>query len=56
MLLEGGILVEGVGRIIGTGEGRGIGLMLIITGIEMFTFAFIFGSGKSIKEMEGKFI
>lgn len=56
MLLEDGILAENVGRIIGTGEGRGIGLMLIITGIVMFTFAFIFGSGKSIKEMEGKII
>lgn len=52
MLMEDGILAGSVGRIIGTGEGRGIGLMLIITGIVMFVFAFIFGSRKSIKEME----
>lgn len=52
MLMEDGILAGSIGRIIGTGEGRGIGLMLIITGIVMFAFAFIFGSRKSIKEME----
>lgn len=53
MLMKDGILAGSVGRIIGTGEGRGIGLMLIITGIVMFAFAFIFGSRKSITEMEG---
>lgn len=52
MLMEDGILAGSVGRLIGTGEGRGIGLMLIITGILMFVFAFIFGSNKSIKEIE----
>ena len=52
MLMEDGILAGSVGRLIGTGEGRGIGLMLIITGIVMFAFAFIFGSRKSIRVME----
>lgn len=52
MLMEGGILAGSIGRIIGTGEGRGIGFMLMLAGIVMFAFAFIFGSGKSIKEME----
>jgi len=52
MLMKDGILAGSIGRIIGTGEGRGIGLMLIITGIVMFAFAFIFGSQKSIKGLE----
>ncbi len=52
MLMEDGILAGSIGRIIGTGEGRGIGLMLIITGLIMFAFAFIFGSRESIKVME----
>jgi MFS family permease len=52
MLMENSILAESLGRIIGTGEGRGIGLMLIIAGIIMVAFAFIFGCRKSIREME----
>ncbi len=52
MLMEDGILAGSIGQFIGIGEGRGIGLMLIITGIIMFAFAFIFGSRKSIKELE----
>lgn len=52
MLMEDGILAGSVGKLIGTGEGRGIGLMLIITGIIMFLFAFIFGSRKTILEIE----
>jgi len=52
MLTKNGVLAGSVGRIIGTGEGRGIGLMLIIAGIVMVAFAFIFGFRKSIKEME----
>lgn len=52
MLMENGILADSIGKIIGVGEGRGIGLMLIISGIVMFCFAFIFGSKESIKEME----
>lgn len=53
MLKADGILEGSVGRLIGTGDGRGIGLMLMITGSVMFASAFIFGFRKSIKEMEG---
>lgn len=52
MLMEDGILSGSIGRLIGTGEGRGIGFMLVVTGIIMFTFAFGFGLQKSMKEME----
>lgn len=55
MLMENGILASNLGLIIGTGEGRGIGLMLIIAGIIMVAFAFIFGSRESIKDMERSF-
>ncbi|WP_318509550.1 MFS transporter [Bacillus sp. T3] len=53
MLMKDGILAGSVGRLIGVGEGRGIGFMLMIAGIVMVAFAFLFGSKKSIKEMEG---
>ena len=33
MLIKGGILADNVGKFIGTGEGRGVGLMLIIAGL-----------------------
>jgi len=52
MLMEDGILSDSIGRLLGTGEGRGIGFMLVLSGIVMFTFAFIFASGKSIKDMD----
>lgn len=52
MLMEDGILAGSIGLVIGTGEGRGIGLMLIISGIIMFIFAFIFSTKRSIKSIE----
>lgn len=52
MLVEGGILTGSIGRFIGIGEGRGIGLMISISGMVMVSFACIFGSRKSIREME----
>lgn len=52
MLMDEGILAGSIGKLIGTGEGRGIGFMLIIAGIVMFMFAFVFGSSKSIQELE----
>ncbi|MGY0373189.1 MFS transporter [Clostridium sp. JNZ J1-5] len=53
MLMEGGILAGNVGKLIGIGEGREIGFMLIIAGIIMLVFAFIFSSKKNIYEIEG---
>jgi len=52
MLTENGLLAASVGRVIGIGEGRGLGLMIIIAGIVMVMFAGIFGLRKSIREME----
>lgn len=47
-----GILANSIGKVIGTGEGRGIGLMLILAGILMIAVALLFGSKKSIHEIE----
>ncbi|HHX63168.1 MAG TPA: MFS transporter [Epulopiscium sp.] len=52
MLMENGILSGSMGQIIGIGKGRGVGLMLIIAGIVMVIFAFIFGFKKSMREIE----
>jgi MFS family permease len=52
MLAEDGLLAGSVGSVIGVGEGRGIGLMIIVAGVVMVVFAGIFGLKKSIREME----
>ncbi|MGN0394499.1 MAG: MFS transporter [Coprococcus sp.] len=49
MLSENGILVESVGRIIGTGAGRGIGFLLIIAGIGMVIAASTIGRSRGIR-------
>lgn len=53
MLMENGIFAGSIGRFIGIGEGRGIGLMFIITGITMFLFALVFSFKRSFKMIEG---
>lgn len=52
MLEENGILAYSIGKVIGTGKGRGIGFMLIISGILMVVVALVLGSRKSIREIE----
>lgn len=52
LLAEQGPLAGSVGRLIGVGEGRGIGLMIILAGVVMVVFAGVFGFRKSIREME----
>lgn len=52
MLMEDGVLAGSVGLLIGTGEGRGIGLMLIFAGLVMLVMALIFGTKKSIQVEE----
>ncbi len=52
MMQENGILAKSIGKVIGTGEGRGIGLMLIIAGILMVVVALLFSSRKSISAIE----
>jgi MFS family permease len=53
MLMQDGIFAGTVGRIIGTGEGRGIGFMFIVAGIMMSLLALAFGFNKNLRRMEG---
>lgn len=54
MLAENGILAGSVGRMIGVGEGRGIGLLLIISGIGMIAAALIIGNSKNVRTIQVK--
>jgi MFS family permease len=52
MMQKDGLLADSIGKVIGIGEGRGIGLMLIIAGILMVVVALIFAANKSISYIE----
>jgi hypothetical protein len=52
MMRGNGILADSIGRVISTGEGRGIGLMLILAGLFMVAIALVLGGRKSIREIE----
>ncbi|MHB9132794.1 MAG: MFS transporter [Armatimonadota bacterium] len=54
LLTTGGYLVPTVGKIIGTGQGRGIGLLLIISGAFVVLLALITSGIKSIRALVGK--
>ncbi|OMC95085.1 MFS transporter [Paenibacillus odorifer] len=52
LLREGGLLTSSVGKVIGTGEGRGIGLLFIISGLLIIIMAFVIPRMKSIRCLE----
>ncbi len=52
MLLKGGRLEGTIGRLIGTGSGRGIGFLIILAGILVSITAVILYQIKSIRELE----
>lgn len=52
MMKENGALAGSIGKMIGTGKGRGIGLMLIMAGLSMVVVALILGRRKSIRKFE----
>jgi MFS family permease len=54
MLLEGGLLENSVGRLIGTGSGRGIGFLIMIAGVLLSVTAVILYQIKSIRGLENK--
>lgn len=53
-LVEGGVLVDTVGKIIGTGKTRGIGFLIIIAGLGLIITALIVSKSKSIREMDSQ--
>lgn len=52
LLLEGGALSENVGKILGTGPGRGIGLLIVLAGILLCVTSVILFCMKSIRSLE----
>ncbi|UNK20691.1 MFS transporter [Paenibacillus sp. N3/727] len=52
LLREGGILASTVGEVIGTGEGRGIGLLFIVSGILIVILALVIPRIRSIRTLE----
>lgn len=54
LLLEGGRLAGNIGKIIGTGAGRGTGLLIIIAGMLLSVTAITLNYIKPIRELEGK--
>lgn len=51
-LIDGGVLADTVGKIIGTGQTRGIGLLIILAGLGLIIMSLIVSKSKSIREMD----
>ena len=54
MFNKNGLLVENIGIIIGTGKGRGIGFMLILSGMGMLIMAIVIWKNREIREVSEK--
>lgn len=52
LLSDNGILAPTIGKVIGTGEGRGIGLLFIISGIFIIILSIVISKIKSIRVLE----
>ena len=52
LLLNNGLLASSVGRIIGTGQGRGIGFMFIISGVLVIILAVTTNRIKAVRSLE----
>ena len=54
MFNKNGLLVKNIGMVIGTGKGRGIGFMLILSGIGMLIMAIVIWKNGEIREVSEK--
>lgn len=54
LLVDGGVLADNVGKINGTGSGRGTGLLIIIAGVLLCVTSVILYNLKSIKKLENR--
>jgi hypothetical protein len=54
LLVEGGALAGSVGRIIGTGSGRGTGFLIIVAGIVLSVVSIVLYNMKSVRKLEHK--
>lgn len=54
LLVNGGVLADSVGKIIGTGSGRGTGFLIIIAGMLLCVTSIILYNAKSVKKLENR--
>lgn len=54
MLTPNGVLAGSIGKVIGTGNGRGVGLLIILAGLLLSITAILLYNIKSIKELENR--
>lgn len=54
LLVTGGVLAGSVGKVIGTGSGRGMGLLIIIAGLLLSLASLIIYHLKSIRSLENR--
>ena len=54
LLVKNGLLASSIGKIIGTGQGRGTGFLIIVAGMFLCISAIILGLNKSVKSLEKK--
>ncbi|AGK71361.1 macrolide-efflux protein [Streptococcus cristatus AS 1.3089] len=52
LLTPTGSLATSLGKILGTGSGRGYGLLFILSGISISVGAYLLSRQKSVKELE----
>ncbi len=52
LLVEGGALADSVGRIVGTGSGRGTGLLIMVAGALLCVTAVVLYRMKSVRALE----
>jgi len=52
LLLDGGVLADSMGKIFGTGSGRGMGFLIFITGVLLCVTSVILYHVKSVKKLE----
>lgn len=52
LLSDNGVLADSIGALIGTGTGRGIGFMLVLSGICIIPAAFAIGRSQSIRSLQ----
>lgn len=53
LLSEGGALTDTIGKIIGVGSGRGIGLFIIVEGFVLMVIATLLSNNKALSQLKG---
>ncbi len=56
LFYEKGILAQNIGKIVGVGEERGIGFMMVLCGISLFIFSIMMKRNKEINKVEKDYL